>query len=187
MEEQQEKAQPWFAIKLYIIKQKMVEEALQAHGYTTFIPMAYRTTEDENHHVKQELKPVVSNLIFVRKKKSESELRTLLSQLNFKLSVIKKSPGSRHFYPIPHKQMEEFQLMCNPESREKIYLSENESALKVGTPVLVKFGPMKGLTGKLVRANKKYYLLKEVPGMGVMLKMSRWCCEPLIDSLEANS
>ena len=51
--------------------------------------------------------------------------------------------------------------------------------MKVGAPVLVKFGPLKGLTGKLVRSNKKYYLLKEVPGLGVMLKVSRWCCVPM--------
>ncbi|MBR6495330.1 MAG: UpdY protein, partial [Prevotella sp.] len=59
------------------------------------------------------------------------------------------------------------------------YLSESEAKMKVGAPVLVKYGPLKGLSGKLVRSNKKYYLLKEVPGMGVMLKVSRWCCVPM--------
>jgi hypothetical protein len=40
-------------------------------------------------------------------------------------------------------------------------------------------GPLKGLTGKLVRQSRKYYLLKEVPGMAVMIKVTRWCCKPL--------
>ncbi|MBF1448720.1 MAG: UpdY protein, partial [Prevotella oris] len=35
------------------------------------------------------------------------------------------------------------------------------------------------LTGRLVRSNKKYYLLKEVPGMAIMIKVTRWCCEGL--------
>jgi putative updY protein len=30
-----------------------------------------------------------------------------------------------------------------------------------------------------VRSNKKYYLLKEIPGMAIMLKVTRWCCEAL--------
>ncbi|MBF1646127.1 MAG: UpdY protein, partial [Prevotella sp.] len=51
--------------------------------------------------------------------------------------------------------------------------------MKAGDEVLVKFGPLKGMTGRLVRSSKKYYLLKEIPGIGVMLKVSRWCCVPM--------
>ena len=54
-----------------------------------------------------------------------------------------------------------------------------EAHLKAGTPVEVFAGPLKGLTGKLVRSNKQYFLLKEVPGMGVMLKVTRWCCRAI--------
>ena len=61
------------------------------------------------------------------------------------------------------------------------FLNAEEARLKVGTPVLVNHGPLKGLTGRLVRQNHKYFLLKEVPGIGVMLKVSRWCCQPLTD------
>ena len=59
------------------------------------------------------------------------------------------------------------------------YISGDEAKLKVGSPVTVKYGPLKGLNGKLVRQSKKYYLLKEVPGVGVMIKVSRWCCQAL--------
>ena len=59
------------------------------------------------------------------------------------------------------------------------YLSEEQAHLKKGDRVLVKHGPLKGLTGRLVRSNKKYYLLKEVPGMAIMIKVTRWCCEGL--------
>ena len=54
---------------------------------------------------------------------------------------------------------------------------DEEAKLKKGTRVLVTHGPLKGLTGKLVRQSKKYYLLKEVPGMAVMIKVTRWCCK----------
>ena len=57
------------------------------------------------------------------------------------------------------------------------YIDENEAKLKPGAKVLVHHGPLKGLTGRLVRQSGKYYLLKEVPGMAVMLKVTKWCCK----------
>ena len=73
--------------------------------------------------------------------------------------------------------MREFQIMCNPEIELRKYLSAEEAHLKTGTKVVVEHGPLKGLSGRLVRQSHKYYLLKEVPGMGIMIKVSRWCCK----------
>lgn len=73
--------------------------------------------------------------------------------------------------------MKEFMIMCNPELTEKKYIDEQEAKLKPGAKVLVHHGPLKGLTGRLVRQSGKYYLLKEVPGMAVMLKVTKWCCK----------
>ena len=87
--------------------------------------------------------------------------------------------STKDYYEIPAKQMNEFRLMCNPELEMRKYISGDEAKLKVGSPVTVKYGPLKGLNGKLVRQSKKYYLLKEVPGVGVMIKVSRWCCQAL--------
>ena len=69
--------------------------------------------------------------------------------------------------------------MCNPEVTMRKFLSIEQAQLKAGEEVYVKFGPFKGLSGRLVRSSKKYYLLKEVPGLGIMLKVSRWCCIPI--------
>ena len=75
--------------------------------------------------------------------------------------------------------MYDFYVMCNPDLLINKYMSEEEAKLKKGTRVLVTNGPLKGLTGKLVRQSRKYYLLKEVPGMAVMIKVTRWCCKPM--------
>ena len=75
--------------------------------------------------------------------------------------------------------MSEFQAMCNPDILEKKYLSEEQARLKAGAEVVVAYGPLKGLRGRLVRSNKRYFLLKEVPGLGVMLKVTRWCCKAI--------
>ena len=95
------------------------------------------------------------------------------------MSVYRKI-DSNDYYEISEKEMQEFQVMCQPDLLERKYLSAEQAELKAGTPVKVTNGPMKGFTGKLVRSSKRYYLLKEIPGIAVMLKVSRWCCQPII-------
>ncbi len=171
---------PWYAVRLFSLKLKEVRSFFASKDLEYFIPMTYVDVEDkDSHRIKHELKPVVYNLIFVKKTIEEKEMRKIVMDSPYKMAVIKKSPDSTEYYEIPAKQMYEFQMMCNPEILMRKYLSEGEAKLKKGTRVLVHYGPLKGLTGKLVRSNKKYYLLKEVPGLGVMLKVSRWCCKPI--------
>ena len=74
--------------------------------------------------------------------------------------------------------MYEFRLMCNPEIELRKFIPTEEARLKAGDEVFVKYGPLRGMKGRLVRSSKKYYLLKEIPGISIMLKVSRWCCVP---------
>ena len=131
--------------------------------------------------------PVVRNLIFIQKNQTESEIRQLIvEQKQLKMSVYRKI-DSNDYYEISEKEMQEFQVMCQPDVLERKYLSAEQAELKAGTPVKVTNGPMKGFTGKLVRSSKRYYLLKEIPGIAVMLKVSRWCCQPIITENDNHS
>ncbi len=179
-----EDSTPWYAIRLFTSNQTKVGDYCNEHGLEFFIPMQYRFYEDENGRPKRKLRPVVSNLIFVKKPESAGLMKEMVTQGEFKMSVITKDKQTREYYEIPAKQMFEFKAMCNPDIELRKYLSQEEARLKVGTPVLVCHGPLKGLTGRLVRQSHKYYLLKEVPGIGVMLKVSRWCCKPIADFSE---
>lgn len=170
---------PWYAVRLFSLRQHELADELHDAGVPYFVPMEFRDVMRGGKLRKHVLMPVVHNLIFIGKDRPEKQLRALLSQIPYKLSVVKSTSEGGGFYEIPHREMIEFQTMCNPEIEMRKYLTEKDAKLKVGTPVLVKFGPLKGLTGKLVRSNHKYYLLKEVPGLGVMIKVSRWCCVPL--------
>lgn len=170
---------PWYAIKLFTVRQKAVAAYFNEKGLETFIPEEYVDIEDENHKVKRMLRPVVRNLIFLKKDRDEQEIRKYVLASTFKMSVVTKSRENKSYYEIPAVQMFEFRAMCNPELTMRKYLSEEQAHLKKGDRVLVKHGPLKGLTGRLVRSNKKYYLLKEVPGMAIMIKVTRWCCEGL--------
>ena len=170
---------PWYALRLFSLKQQAIDDELKRKGFTTFIPMETVDVIDKDNKLHHELRPVVHNLIFVRKAMEESEFQKMLVGMPYKLSVIKKGRHSKEMAEIPAKEMHEFQLMCDPQLVEKKYIAEECAKLKAGTTVLVTHGPLKGLAGKLIRTNKKYYLLKDVPGIAVMLKVTRWCCQPL--------
>ena len=174
-----EDTSPWYAIRLYTSSQMKVGDYFKENGVEYFIPMQYRVYEDENGRPKRKLRPVVSNLIFVKKEFDSQHMHDLVLQCRYKMSVVTKDRTTREYYEIPAKQMFEFKAMCNPEIEMRKYISSDEARLKAGTPVLVCHGPLKGMTGRLVRQSHKYYLLKEVPCIGVMLKVSRWCCKVL--------
>ena len=138
-------------------------------------------TEDKDGHRHKVLRPVVRNLIFIKKSLPELDMRLCIETAPSYLYIIRKEPDSKEYYEIPDSQMMEFKAMCNPDIAMRKYISEDDAKLKIGMPVKVTAGPLRGLTGRLVRSNKKYFLLKEVPGMGVMLKVTRWCCKPLTE------
>jgi len=149
--------------------------------------MEHRDFIDEEGRRHRKLMPVVRNLIFIQKNQTEGEIRQLIvEQKQLKMSVYRKI-DSNDYYEISEKEMQEFQVMCQPDLLERKYLSAEQAELKAGTPVKVTNGPMKGFTGKLVRSSKRYYLLKEIPGIAVMLKVSRWCCQPIITENDNNS
>ncbi|ERT56332.1 transcription termination/antitermination factor NusG [Prevotella sp. BV3P1] len=178
-QQSEEDTAPWFAARLFMSKPQLVMDYLDEQHLPYFIPMEYVDVEDKDHHIRQQLRPVVRNLVFIKKSQPEKKIQQLLTEAPFKSSVIRKSKDDSRYYEIPAKQMFEFQAMCNPEIAMRKFLSEEQAKLKPGTPVYVKYGPLKGLSGRLVRSNKKYFLLKEIPCMGVMLKVARWCCKPL--------
>lgn len=183
----EEDGKNWYAAQLFTIRQREIVDLLRARGLCCFVPMEYRSVARTDKKVARILMPVVRNLIFIRKDYSERETCRILAELPYRLNVLRKAKDKPAYYEIPHRQMLEFQQMCNPELDLRKYLSDEEARLKVGIPVLVEHGPLKGLSGKLVRSSKKYYLLKEVPGMAVMIKVSRWCCKPLVLGQEATS
>jgi len=177
--EEEQHRYPWYAIKLYGLSQKNVEKYLQDKGLETFIPQEYVDVEDSEHKVKHVLRPVVKNLIFLKKTMEEGDIKKVISSSELKMSVITVSKIDKRYCEIPARQMDEFMLMCNPDILLKKFISEDQAHLKKGALVRVKRGPLQGFTGRLVRANKNYYLLKDVPGMAVLLKVTKWCCVAL--------
>ena len=167
---------PWYAVKLYSLRLNDVLSYFKEQGLTCFVPMEYTLADRGVRQRKPVFRPVVRNLVFIKKDREEREMRRIASASIYKLSVVRKTRTERAYYEILAKEMREFMLMCSPEIEMRQYLSVEEAKLKAGTPVVVRYGPLRGLSGKLVRSSKKYFLLKEIPGIAVMIKVSRWCC-----------
>ena len=73
-----EDSTPWYAIRLFSNNQMRVGEFFKEQGMEYFIPMQYRVYEDEQGRMKRKLRPVVSNLLFVRKTLSSLEMKHLV-------------------------------------------------------------------------------------------------------------
>lgn len=169
---------PWVALQLFTAQQMKVMEALKAIGLTVFVPMEW-VVEEEGGQRRRTLRPVVRNLLFLKDDRDDKSLSDVLAALPYPIRLVTVSKEDKRTAKISADEMFEFQAMCNPDIITKRYVGEKEARLKKGDRVKVTHGPLKGLEGRLVRANKKYYLLKEVPGLAVMMKVTRWCCEPL--------
>jgi putative updY len=169
----------WYALRLFTLKLEEVRTYFTNLGLECFVPEQYVDVEGTDGKLHPILRPIVRNLLFIKQPKKDKSLQKLIQETNYKISIIKKHKESQELALIPHDQMYEFRLMCNPEISMRKFLSSEEAQMKAGDEVFVKFGPLKGMNGRLVRSSKKYYLLKEIPGLGVMLKISRWCCVPI--------
>ena len=57
---------PWYAVRLFFTRYKAVSEWLKTQEMEFFVPMHYVDVE-KNGRAKHILKPVVSNLVFIKK------------------------------------------------------------------------------------------------------------------------
>ena len=174
----------WYAIRLFTTKIEEVEQFFRRRGLETFVPKQYIAEEDKHGRVHNRLKPVARNLIFVKKTLTDLDFKRLIYEADIKMSVYVKPDDSTEYYAIHHAEMYEFRLMCNPELELRKFIPTEEARMKAGDEVFVRFGPLRGMTGRLVRSSRKYYLLKEIPGISIMLKVSRWCCVPASEKPE---
>ncbi len=172
---------PWVALQLFSMNQYAIAQELKEKHYEVYVPLEWVMTEKTPGHRKRELRPVVRNLLFLKARDADRELAKMVAELAYPVRLMRKSRGTRELAKIPARQMYEFQVMCNPDFLQKRILTSDAAKLKKGQLVSVTHGPLKGLRGRLVRANKKYFLLKEIPGIAVMMNVSRWCCEPLAE------
>ena len=176
----------WYALRTFFSQELKVSQYLEANALKHFIPMRSQVHETRDGHLVRRMYPVVHNLIFVRKTMSRAAMHTIFSQCPYPISVYHHIDSEQRWCEISDKELMDLRLICDVTFTEPKFISQEESELEVGTEVVVMHGPLKGIQGKLVRKQKKYYILKTFVGMGVSLAISRWCCKPLDESLTIN-
>ena len=172
---------PWYALRTFNCQEQKVSRFLTEKGCRHFIPMRYVgevTDGEEKGNSKPKLVPAVHNLLFVQKHESQKHMLRLLGECNAPVSVFRQ-PGSQLVCEISARDMLELRILCDPDFKSAVFISQPVAEAMIGKDVRVVSGPFKGAIGKLVRKQKQYYFLKAVIGMGVMVRIPRWYCEPI--------
>ena len=166
--------QPWYAVRTFNCQEQKVSRFLTEKGLSHFIPMTYTQVGD----AKPVLVPAVHNLLFVQKEGTQNDMLKTLSESIYPVSVF-RHPGDRGLCEISARDMIELRMLCDPQYKTSVFMTQGEAEAMIGKDVRVIAGPFKGSVGRLVRKHKQYYFLKAVIGMGVMVRVSRWYCEPI--------
>lgn len=166
----------WYAVRTFYAQELKVSHYLEQCHLSHFIPMTKRLHANADGKSVEAEHPVVHNLIFLRKTLPQTEMRAILQACPYPVSVYHHIDNEEQWYEISSKDLLDLRLLCDNAFNPQ-FISREESELKVGTEVRVVHGPFKGITGKMVRKNKKYYLVKTFGELGVMVAVSRWCCE----------
>ncbi len=167
----------WFALRTYHSQESKVGLYLTQNSLTYFIPMRQTKSLRSDGSLAVHEQPFVHNLIFLRKTLDTTELKKTLCACPYPVNVYSHQDSREHWHEIPDSEMLELRIICDNTFCEPQIITQQEYDLKEGRMVRVVHGPMKGVRGKLVRKNKKYYLLKSIADVGVSISVSRWCCE----------
>ena len=163
---------PWYAVRTFNCLEQKVSRFLEEKAIRHFIPMTFAGEE------RKILVPAIHNLLFIQKPDTETGIIKTLSECPFPVSIF-RYPGDRGLCEISERDMIELRMLCDPQYKTTVFMTQGEAEATLGKDVRVINGPFKGSVGRLVRKNKQYYFLKIVIGIGVMVRVSRWYCEPI--------
>lgn len=171
----------WYALRTFNCQEQKVSKFLTEKGCMHFIPMTQVLGKvKEGEAPKRISKPAVHNLLFIQKSGTQQEMLDILKECMYPVSIF-RHPGANQPCEISARDMMELQMLCDPQFQNtSVFMTQDEAENLIGKDVRVTAGPFKGSVGRLVRRNKQYYFLKIVTGMGVMARISRWYCEPLL-------
>ena len=170
---------PWYAIRTFNCQEQKVSNFLTDKKCINFIPMMVTLKKtNDTEPPKRVLVPAIHNILFVQKTDTQQHLLQILNECTIPVRVF-RNPGEDRLCEIPAQDIAELRMLCDPQFNPSTFITQEEAESMIGKEVRIKCGPFKGSTGKLIRKKKQYYFLKVVTGMGVMVRISRWYCEPI--------
>ncbi len=172
-------APTWVVIRTFNRKEMEVSAFLKKNELHHFIPMTYTEKLKKGEERPRMVQvPVVHNYIFLKKSLEEKELRSKLSECTFPMQLM-TDRKSGNLSEIPDREMVEFRLLCDPDYSKtpKEFVDVEDSEVLPGRDVMIIHGQFAGIRGKLCKKNQKYWFVKTVGGISVMLRISRWYCK----------
>lgn len=173
----------WLAVRTFNCRELELCDFLKKQGLEPFVPMVYQEQagkKDADGRPQHVMKPVVHNYLFVPRTKSDELIEAALKESEYPFRIICQ-PDSKAYSIISDDEMREFRLLCDPEFEGSIFLTSEEAEAKIGKNVLVTQGQFAGMKGKLHRVNNKYFFIKNIANIGVMVRISRWYCKVIDD------
>ena len=171
----------WLVIRTFNRKEMEVGAFLKENGLTYFIPMTYQEKVVANElKPRRVLVPVVHNYVFLQKTRRFEELNRLLADCRVPLRLM-QNKGDDKICEIADKDMQDFRLLCDPDyiTTPVDFMDAAEAEVKPGRDVEIVHGQFAGVRGKLHKSNQKYWFIKTVGTVSVMLRISRWYCKPV--------
>lgn len=169
----------WIALRTCFSQEIKVGGYLDSRHIPYFIPMVLSADVDKDGKPVRRHRPAVHNLLFIPLEQNHKTIREILRECPYAIHVYGHPDRPGEWYKIPDRDMQDLRLICDLTYTEPQFVSAQECELKVGHTVRVTHGPLKNITGKLVRKSKKYYLVRTFGDLGVMISVSRWCCEAI--------
>ena len=171
----------WLVLRTFNRKEMEVSSFLKQNGLHHFIPMTYKerlTSSQEKP--RRVLVPVIHNYVFLEKSGDEADMRTMLANCRVPVQFLTQRE-SGHLCEIPDRDMVEFRLLCDPDycKTPTEFLDAGETEVLPGREVEVIHGLFAGIHSKLHKKNQKYWFIKTVGGVSVMMRISRWYCKPI--------
>ncbi|MBF6627788.1 MAG: UpxY family transcription antiterminator [Proteiniphilum sp.] len=148
----------WLAAYVKMHHEKKVRDRLTAMGIESFLPVQkeIRQWSDRKKEVERVL---ISMMIFVKVNREEQQ-RLLLLPAVLRYMVLR---GEHTPTVIPEGQMERFRFMLDYSDST---VSFNACDLQPGEQVIVIKGPLKGLTGELVKVDGKSGIAIRIERLG---------------------
>ena len=174
-----EEKRVWLVLQTFWKREMEVSSFLNERGVNHFIPMAYKERYVKGQdRPKRILAPVVHNYIFFEKTMTDQELRTLMSDCTIPVHLLKHK-GTNAPCTISNREMFEFRMLCDPNFNHKVVVQEGQEDAAIGKEVVVMHGQFAGVRGRLCRKQQKYWFIKTIAGISVMIRITRWFCKPV--------
>lgn len=162
MQNNDEKSERWYGLKVYFGRCVDVNDRLTCMGYECYLPMHIARVTTADGRVVNKLKPLVGSLLFVRA--NSLALATISKELIGKASFYRNGRLGLPA-PIRDEEMALFRLVTSTDIGRVDFLGDDDARWHVGDKVRVTSGPLTGAVGHVCRVKGNRRLVVSVDGI----------------------